>query len=119
VIQIRRKGSGTWTGARRFVIWTGRAWHNCLGGERVEDIPVVVVACLRLSAYGPIVSGWRPPFPPFLAAIYYGSIFPAVQNVLLAARAGGLGASLTVMRSGTYRSRDGRSGYRSGCRPSR
>ena len=43
------------------------------------------------------MSGWRPPFPPFLAGIYYGSIFPAVQNLLLGARAAGLGASLTVM----------------------
>lgn len=65
--------------------------------DHYEEIPVIVVACLRWTAYGPIVSGWRPPFPPFLAAIYYGSIFPAVQNLLLAARAAGLGASLTVM----------------------
>ncbi|HVP31841.1 MAG TPA: nitroreductase family protein [Myxococcota bacterium] len=65
--------------------------------EHYEEIPVVIVACLRWTAYGPIVSGWRPPFPPFLAGIYYGSIFPAVQNLLLAARAAGLGASLTVM----------------------
>lgn len=62
-----------------------------------EEIPVVIVACLRWTAYGPIVSGVRPPFPPFLAGIFYGSIFPAVQNLLLAARAAGLGASLTVM----------------------
>jgi nitroreductase len=65
--------------------------------DHYEEIPVVIVACLRWSAYGPIVSGIRPPFPPVLAAIYYGSIFPAVQNLLLAARAAGLGASLTVM----------------------
>lgn len=65
--------------------------------DHYEEIPVLIVACLRWSAYGPIVSGFRPPFPPFLAAIYYGSIFPAVQNLLLAARAAGLGASLTIM----------------------
>jgi nitroreductase len=65
--------------------------------EHYEEIPIVIIACLRWTAYGPIVSGWRPPFPPFLAGIYYGSIFPAVQNLLLAARAAGLGASLTVM----------------------
>lgn len=65
--------------------------------DHYEEIPVVIVACLRWTAYGPIVSGWRPPFPPFLAGIYYGSIFPAVQNLLLGARAAGLGASLTVM----------------------
>jgi nitroreductase len=65
--------------------------------EHYEEIPVVIVACLRWTTYGPIVSGIRPPFPPFLAGIYYGSIFPAVQNLLLAARAAGLGASLTIM----------------------
>lgn len=65
--------------------------------DHYEEIPVVIVACLRWTTYGPIVSGIRPPFPPVLAAIYYGSIFPAVQNLLLAARAAGLGASLTVM----------------------
>ncbi len=65
--------------------------------DHYEEIPVLVVACLRWSTYGPIVSGFRPLFPPFLAAIYYGSIFPAVQNLLLAARAAGLGASLTIM----------------------
>ena len=65
--------------------------------DHYEEIPVIVVACLRWSAYGPIVSGFRPAFPPFLAGLYYGSIFPAVQNLLLAARAAGLGASLTIM----------------------
>ena len=56
--------------------------------DHYAEIPVLIVACLRRTAYGPIVSGWRPPFPPFLTA---------VQNLLLAARAVGLGASLTVM----------------------
>ena len=65
--------------------------------EHYEDIPVFVVACLRWTTYGPIVSGIRPPFPPFLASIYYGSVYPAVQNFLLAARAAGLGSGLTVM----------------------
>lgn len=65
--------------------------------DHYEAIPVIVVACLRWTTYGPIVSGVRLPFPPFWASIYYGSIFPAVQNLLLAARAAGLGASLTVM----------------------
>ncbi len=65
--------------------------------KHYEEIPVVVVACLRWTTYGPIVSGFRLPFPPFWASIYYGSVFPAVQNFLLAARAAGLGSSLTVM----------------------
>jgi len=65
--------------------------------EHYERIPVLVVACLKWSRYGPIVSGFRLPYPAFWESIYYGSIFPAVQNLLLAARAAGLGASLTVM----------------------
>lgn len=65
--------------------------------DHYEDVPAVIVACVRWNTYGPIVSGVRLPFPPFMASVYYGSIFPAVQNFLLAARAVGLGASLTVM----------------------
>lgn len=53
-----------------------------------EDIPVVVVACLR---------GFIPPWPPVAAASVYGSIFPSVQNLLLAARAAGLGAALITL----------------------
>jgi nitroreductase len=65
--------------------------------DHYEEIPVLVVACLRWTTYGPIVSRIRLPFPPFMAGVYYGSVFPAVQNFLLAARAAGLGCSLTVM----------------------
>lgn len=36
------------------------------------------------------------PFVHILAATYFGSIFPAVQNLLLAARAANLGAALTT-----------------------
>ena len=56
--------------------------------EHFEEIPVIVVACLR---------GPRLPFPPIAAASYYGSIFPSVQNLLLAARAAGLGAALITL----------------------
>jgi nitroreductase len=53
-----------------------------------EEIPVVVVACLR---------GPRLPFPPLAATSYYGSIYPSVQNLLLAARAAELGAALITL----------------------
>src|SRR5271167_3813577 len=33
--------------------------------DHYEEIPVLVVACLRWTTYGPIVSGIRLPFPPF------------------------------------------------------
>jgi len=56
--------------------------------DHFEDVPVVVVACLR---------GTRPRFPAIAVASWYGSVFPAVQNLLLAARALGLGAALTTM----------------------
>ena len=56
--------------------------------DHFEEVPVVIVACLR---------GPRAWFPPFAAASYYGSIFPSVQNLLLAARAAGLGAALITL----------------------
>jgi nitroreductase len=56
--------------------------------DHFEQIPVVIVACLR---------GPRLPFPNGVAASYYGSIFPSVQNLLLAARAAGLGAALITL----------------------
>jgi nitroreductase len=52
------------------------------------EIPVLVVACLK---------GFTPPWPPVAAASMYGSIFPSVQNLLLAARAAGLGAALITL----------------------
>jgi nitroreductase len=65
--------------------------------EHYDEAPVIVVACLRVTSYGPILSGFRLPFPAFWEAIFYGTAFPAVQNLLLAARAAGLGAALNVM----------------------
>jgi nitroreductase len=56
--------------------------------DHFEEIPVIVVACLK---------GVRPFWPPVAATSYYGSIFPAVQNLLLAARAVGLGAALITL----------------------
>lgn len=56
--------------------------------DHFEEIPVIVVACLR----GPRLS-----VSPIAASSYYGSIYPAVQNFLLACRAEGLGAALTTL----------------------
>jgi nitroreductase len=56
--------------------------------DHFEEVPVVVVACLR---------GFIPAFPPIAAASAYGSIYPSVQNLLLAARAAGLGAALITL----------------------
>jgi nitroreductase len=56
--------------------------------DHFEDIPVYIVACFRGSRLG---------FPPVVGSSTYGSIFPAVQNILLAARAAGLGANLVTL----------------------
>jgi nitroreductase len=36
-------------------------------------------------------------WPPIAVTSYYGSIYPSVQNLLLAARAAGLGAALITL----------------------
>lgn len=56
--------------------------------DHFAEIPVVIVACLR---------GVVPLWPPIAVASLYGSIFPSVQNLLLAARAAGLGATLITL----------------------
>ena len=56
--------------------------------DHFEEIPVVIIACLRGLPLG---------FPPIAASSYYGSVFPSVQNLLLAARAVNLGAALITL----------------------
>lgn len=60
------------------------SWH----AKHWDEAPVLVVACLRGRSW---------PVPSLLRVSRYGSIFPAVQNLLLAARAEGLGACLTTL----------------------
>lgn len=60
--------------------------------DHFDEIPVLVVGCLR--------GGTRVPYlpTPFVGeSSYFGSIYPSAQNLLLAARAMGLGASLITM----------------------
>lgn len=57
-------------------------------GEHMGEAPAIVVVCMRQA------------YPRWLRATrvgQWGSIFPAVQNLLLAARALGLGSTLTTM----------------------
>jgi nitroreductase len=61
-----------------------RQWES----DHFEDVPVLVVAC---------VYGRRPIFPAVGAAAFYACAFPAVQNLVLAAGARGLGASATTL----------------------
>jgi nitroreductase len=56
--------------------------------DHFAEVPVLVVACLR---------GPRLAFPPVAASSYYGSVYPSVQNLLLASRAVGLGAGLVTL----------------------
>ncbi|MBI3786346.1 MAG: nitroreductase family protein [Deltaproteobacteria bacterium] len=56
--------------------------------DHFEEIPVIVVACIKAII---------PPWPPLAATGTYGSIYPSVQNLLLAARAAGLGAALITL----------------------
>jgi nitroreductase len=57
--------------------------------DHFEEIPVLVVPCLR----GPRVLNWL----PVAASSHYGSVYPAIQNFLLACRAEGLGAALITL----------------------
>ena len=72
--------------------------------DHFEDVPVIVVAC---------VHGRRPLFPAIGASAFYGSAFPAVQNLLLALASG------RARRRAAPPCRCGRAGRpagRSGCR---
>jgi nitroreductase len=56
--------------------------------DHFEEGPVLVVACLR---------GPRMPLWTMAESAFFGSIYPSVQNLLLAARAAGLGAALITL----------------------
>jgi nitroreductase len=56
--------------------------------DHLEEVPVIIIACLK---------GHYIPFFHISTSTYFGSIFPAVQNLLLAARAVNLGATLTTI----------------------
>lgn len=57
--------------------------------DHLQEIPALIVACLEL--------GKEPPERFFVGAGAAGSIWPGVQNLLLAARALGLGAAPTTL----------------------
>lgn len=77
---MQRKVRGDLKGARMLAAVAYQADH-------FEDAPVIIVACLH-GRPGPI---------RLSQGSFYASIFPAVQNLLLAARAMGLGATLTTL----------------------
>lgn len=55
--------------------------------QRFVDIPVLIVCCMRGSV--PMDRAWQ--------STWYGSIYPAIQNLMLAARSRGLGTVLTTL----------------------
>lgn len=59
--------------------------------DHFAEVPVVVVACL---SGGPLPLSR---LAPVARSSFYGSIYPSVQNLLLAARAVGLGAGLVTL----------------------
>ena len=93
---LARLNRQVWQLSRRIALWTAR--HNPTRrkilnsvqwqADHFEEIPVIVVACLK---------GLYIPFLRISATSYFGSIFPSVQNLLLAARAVNLGAALTTI----------------------
>lgn len=60
--------------------------------EHFEQLPVFVVPCYRRGLKHRPVGR-----PQISVASFYGSVFPAVQNLLLGCRAVGLGASLQTL----------------------
>ena len=78
----RREDDGTMERILKSVAWQV---------EHFAELPVLVVACLRGSKVPYL------PMPALAESSYYGSIYPSVQNLLLAARAMGLGASLITL----------------------
>ena len=55
--------------------------------EHLAEAPALILVCSRS----------RPPTEPAAVSAYWGSIYPAVQNLMLAARARGLGTTLTTL----------------------
>ncbi|HYH28716.1 MAG TPA: nitroreductase family protein [Actinomycetota bacterium] len=56
--------------------------------DRFENVPVVIIVTARGVSF---------PVPGVLRSSRYGSVYPAVQNLLLALREEGLGAALTTL----------------------
>jgi nitroreductase len=56
--------------------------------DHFDETPVVIVACLNT-----VIPIW----PSLAASSLYGSIYPSIQNLLLAARAANLGAALITL----------------------
>jgi nitroreductase/uncharacterized protein YndB with AHSA1/START domain len=65
--------------------------------EHLHEAPVLVLCCLDTNRLGPMADGHGHIVAPLSA---YASIFPAVQNLMLAARGLGVGSTLTTLLYG-------------------
>ncbi|MFQ5416766.1 MAG: nitroreductase family protein [Myxococcota bacterium] len=71
-----------------------KVYHNAMIlVEGMVDVPAQILIAAR----------GKHPTDPIQAAAYYGSIYPAVQNLMLAARSRGLGATLTTLHKARER----------------
>jgi nitroreductase len=65
-----------------------KVWANAYEfGQRFHEVPALVVCCMRAAH----------PRTPVMSSSFYGSIYPAIQNLMLAARYRGLGTVLTTL----------------------
>lgn len=65
-----------------------RVWANAYEfGKRFHEVPALIVCCMRATR----------PDSPVGGSSFYGSIYPAIQNLMLAARYRGLGTVLTTL----------------------
>lgn len=68
--------------------WNAVQWQF----EHFHEVPAFIIPCYRRNLrHRP--TGW----PQLSVSSFYGSVYPAVQNILLACRAVGLGASLQTL----------------------
>lgn len=82
VIRDRALGSGALEANRE------RVYRNAMIlVEHLGDAPALIVVARRGA----------PPPDPAASSAWYGSIYPAIQNLMLAARARGLGTTLTTL----------------------
>jgi nitroreductase len=88
-----RKAWGVYGGLGRLLYGNDGATRRIMDAvqwqvDHLPQVPVLVVVCQR---------GVNLPVPSIVRSSRYGSVYPAVQNFLLAARAEGLGAALTTL----------------------
>jgi nitroreductase len=91
---VLRQAAGGHPGAQAQVARWQRAGAPDRFAETLDRVPVLILACLDLARLGLAADA---PAGLTSAPAAYASIYPAVQNLLLAAHGHGLGAVLTTL----------------------